>query len=90
MNIINKYVVWCNQRYTYFGGKDDINDTEHFNSLEEIKDMLIDYHNVDIEEEDHKALYKMNAEEIANMFDWSIERTNNDIKRIIIKNKKGY
>ena len=77
MNIINKYVVWCNQRHMYYGGVSDIRDTQHFNSLEEIKDMLIDYHQ-DIEEEDHKSLYKMGVENIANMFDWSIERTNNE------------
>ena len=49
-----KYVVWCNQRHQYYGGEHDVQDTEHFNSLKEIKDMLIDYH-FDIDEEDHKV-----------------------------------
>ena len=67
-----KYVVWCNQRHQYYGGEHDVQDTEHFNSLKEIKDMLIDYH-FDIDEEDHKALYKMGALEIAELFDWEIQ-----------------
>tara|TARA_R110000868_G_C10560256_1_gene736808 strand:+ start:178 stop:402 length:225 start_codon:yes stop_codon:yes gene_type:complete len=69
---MSKYALYCNQRYIYYGGL-DIEDTSHFNSLEEIKETLIDYHQ-DIEEEEHKLLYKMEAVEIANMFDWSIEK----------------
>ena len=39
--------------------------------------MLIDYHH-DIEEQDHKLLYKMGAIEIADLFDWSIEKYKED------------
>jgi hypothetical protein len=70
---MSKYALYCNQRYIYYGGQIDINKTSHFNSLKDIKKTLIDYHQ-DIEEEDHKLLYKMEAVEIANMFDWSIEK----------------
>lgn len=73
----NKYVVWCNQRHLYYGGESDVRDTEHFNSLNDIKEMLIDYHH-DIEEQDHKLLYKMGAVEIADLFDWSIEKYKED------------
>ena len=68
---MSKYALYCNQRYTYFGGQIDINKTSHFNSLKDIKKTLINYHQ-DIEEEDHKLLYKMGAVEIADMFDWEI------------------
>ena len=30
---MNKYVVWCNQRHKYYGAEHDIQDNEHFNSL---------------------------------------------------------
>jgi len=70
---MSKYALYCNQRYIYYGGQIDINKTSHFNSLNDIKEMLIDYHH-DIEEQDHKLLYKMGAVEIADLFDWSIEK----------------
>ena len=69
---MNKYVVLCNQRQQYYGAEHDIQKTNHFNSLKETKDMLIDYH-FDIDEEDHKALYKMGATEIAEAFGWTIQ-----------------
>ena len=68
---MNKYIVWCNQRQQYYGAENDIQ-PHHFNSLKEIKDMLIDYH-FDIDEKDHKALYKMGATEIAEAFGWTIQ-----------------
>tara|TARA_R100001163_G_C4995084_1_gene146272 strand:+ start:392 stop:622 length:231 start_codon:yes stop_codon:yes gene_type:complete len=68
---LKKYVVWCNQRHQYYGAEDNVQNTKHFNSLEEVKDMLIDYH-FDIDKEDHKALYKMAPIKIAEMFDWEV------------------
>ena len=70
-----KYALYCNQRSTYFGGGVDIEDTSHFNSLEEIKETLIYYHR-DIPEEVHKLLYKWSAGQIADMFDWEIYEVN--------------
>ena len=69
-----KYALYCNQRYCYFGGG-DIYDTVYFNSLEEIKETLIYYHQ-DIPEEVHKTLYKWPAGQIAEMFDWEIHEVN--------------
>jgi len=72
---MSKYALYCNQRYIYYGGQIDINKTSHFNSLEEIKETLIYYHQ-DIPEEVHKLLYKWNASQIAEMFDWEIHEVN--------------
>ena len=77
-----KYVVWCNQRDQYYGAEHDIEETVHFNSLKEIKDMLIDYHH-DIDEEDHKALYKMGALEIAELFDWEVQDYEQEKKNLL-------
>jgi hypothetical protein len=75
----NKYALYCTQRNTYFGGESDIRDTSHFNSLNDIKEMLIEYHQ-DIEEEDHELLYKMGAVEIAEIFQWEIEEIKGESK----------
>jgi len=77
-----KYVVWCNQRDQYYGAEHDIEETVHFNSLKEIKDMLIYYHN-DIDEEDHKLLYKMAPLEIAEMFDWEVQDYEEEKKNLL-------
>ena len=39
---------------------------------------LIDITSKHIEEQDHKLLYKMGAVEIADLFDWSIEKYKED------------
>ena len=74
----NKYALYCTQRNTYFGGESDIRDTSHFNSLNDIKEMLIEYHQ-DIEEEDHELLYKMGAVDMAEIFQWEIEEIKREI-----------
>jgi len=73
----NKYALYCTQRNTYFGGESDIRDTSHFNSLEDIKEVLIEL-NLDIEE-DHELLYKMGAVEMAEIFQWEIEEIKGEI-----------
>jgi hypothetical protein len=64
-----KYAVWCNQRQQYYGATHDINETEHFKSLKEIKDMLVSYHSTDCEED---SLRKMSAQQLAESFEWLI------------------
>ena len=70
-----KYAVYCLQRHQYYGAEHLIEDTEHFNSLNDVKEMLLDYHN-DIDESDKKLLKKADAYEIAEMFQWEIQEVN--------------
>ena len=41
----NKYMIWCNQTHHYFA------DNSEFESLTDIKEQLISYHEVDVEED---------------------------------------
>ena len=69
----DKYVVWCKQREQYYGATHDIKDTTHFNSLNKIKKWLLDYH-YDVDQEDIAILKKYNAYQIADVFDWEIQK----------------
>ena len=62
------YAIYCTQRNIYFPA----GDKEKFNSLKEIKEQLIDYHSVDVDEEYINRMKSLSAFQIANQFDWEI------------------
>jgi recombinational DNA repair protein RecR len=61
------YNISCNQRGTFILGIMD--KPENFNSLDEVKDFLIEYHSID---NSLKELKKLNLNQILEIFDWSI------------------
>jgi hypothetical protein len=61
--IRTQYMIWCKQRHQYFA------DGAIFESLEEIRDQLVDYHSIDCNEE---SLKKQSLDDIANGFEWEI------------------
>ncbi len=73
-----KYAVWCDQRSQYYGATHDINETEHFKTLDEVKDMLVSYHSIDCEED---SLEKMSVQQLCDSFEWSIVDVTNDSRQ---------
>ena len=61
-----KYKIWCNQRQQYFA------DDSEFETFDDIRDQLISYHEVDIEDQDKETFSKMKLSEILEMFEWEI------------------
>ena len=68
------YAIYCTQRNIYFPA----GDKEKFNSLKEIKEQLIDYHSVDVDEEYINRMKSLSAFQIANQFDWEIHDYKNE------------
>lgn len=62
-----KYKIWCCQRNQYFA-----DDTE-FETLEDIKEQLIDYHSIDCDED---SLNNQTLEEILSGFEWEVHDMN--------------
>lgn len=67
-----KYKIWCNQRGQYFA------DESEFESLEEIKNQLVDYHETDMDIEDKNKLHKMPLSEILDIFEWEVHDENDN------------
>ena len=60
-----KYKLWCRQRECYFKFYGEAT----FNNLEDIKDILVDYHNNDCDE---KLLKKFDLSELLEVYDWEV------------------
>jgi len=71
------YKLWCGQRGQPFA------DNPSFNTLEEVKEQLMSYHEIDMEEEDLEILKKMSLGEILTTMEWEVH----DEKGKIIKVK---
>jgi len=71
------YNVLCNQRGTFI--LDIMDKPENFNSLDEVKDFLIEYHSID---NNLKELRKLNLNQILEIFDWSIIKVKNILTTI--------
>lgn len=67
-----KYKIWCNQRHQYFA------DGAEFDSLEEIREQLIDYHSYDCNEE---SLEEQSLYDICNGFEWEVHDLEGNIIR---------
>ena len=67
-----KLTLWCKQRGVYFGGEDYPED--FFNSAEDIKEFLLEYHSCDLTQCEIKQFGKMNIENICSVFEWEVRR----------------
>lgn len=61
--MVNKYKIWCCQREQYFSEESE------FESLEDIKEQLISYHEGDVEEE---FINKASLSDILEAFCWDV------------------
>ena len=68
------YFLYCLQREEYYEDILDDGKPKFFNTLRGIKKHLIEYHSVDLSNEEMKEVKKLNAQEIANAFDWEIRK----------------
>ena len=57
------YKIWCLQRQQYFA------DGAEFDSLEDVRDQLIDYHSIDCDEE---SLHEQSLADILSGFEWEV------------------
>ena len=68
-----KYKIWCKQRNQYFS------DDAEFNSLEEIREQLVDYHSADCDED---SLKEQTLQDIVSGFEWEIHDLEGNIVKI--------
>ena len=73
-----KYKLWCRQREIYSHNE------LIFNDLEEIREILIDYHSVDC---DVYTLTKMTLNELLDCYDWEVHNAKTE-EFIYIKERK--
>lgn len=68
------FFLYCLQRGEYYGDILEDGKPKFFNTLRGVKKHLIEYHSVDLNDEEMKEMKKLNAQEIANAFDWEIRK----------------